>query len=66
MPKKKLIINRHHISYDPEVVVKIWKGEHMLITRMGWRKNISKGFIRCLKKWIKENECNAKDLDLCE
>jgi len=29
---KKQVIQNHHISYDPEITVKIYKGEHWAIT----------------------------------
>ena len=69
MGTKRPTIQRHHITYGglkdqpPELVVKIYKGEHMLITKLGWRTNISRGFIKALKKWIEENEEDAIDLD---
>jgi hypothetical protein len=64
---KAPIINRHHIIYpsdkQAEVVVAIYKGEHFLISRLSWRKNISKGFIKALRVWIALNEDRAKDLE---
>ncbi len=63
MPKKQLI-QKHHISYDPEVVVKLYKGEHWAITVLNRRnKNMSKGFLRCLKEYIQAHEQDAIDLD---
>jgi len=62
--KKKSIINKHHISYDPEIVVKIWKGEHQILTRLSWTKRApSKAFVIEIKKWLKENQHKAIDLD---
>lgn len=62
MPKR--VIQQHHISYDPDVSVHIYKGEHMLLTKMQWfcKKNVSRGFITALKVFIAENEYRAKDL----
>jgi len=57
-------INTHHISYDPEITVKIFSGEHELITKM-YRystKTVSKGFLRCLRRFIKENKDKAVKL----
>lgn len=62
MAKKKAIIQKHHISYDPEVVVKIYKGEHWICTQLQRRKKISKGFLKALCKWIQENKRSAVDL----
>jgi hypothetical protein len=59
---KKPVIQRHHISYEPEVVVPIYKGEHLWITRLWWRKHISKGFIKCVKHWLALNEDKGEDL----
>ena len=67
MKKQKVVIQRHHIQYADEkgrqddIVVPLYKGEHMIITRMQWRKKISKGFIKALKHWILVNEDNAVD-----
>ena len=69
MPKKKLITQKHHIIYESEAhkqkeeVVKIYKGEHWLVTQMNRRKNISKGFIKHLKVWLALNEDRAKELE---
>ena len=68
--KKQQVIQNHHISYqntetgDPEITVKIYKGEHWAITILNRRsKNMSKGFLRCLQKYIDEHEEDAVDLD---
>ena len=61
---KKQIIQNHHISYDPEIVVKIYKGEHWAITILNRRKkNMSKGFLRCLQEYIDTHKELAVDLD---
>jgi len=61
---KKQVIQGHHISYEPEVIVKIYQGEHWAITQLNRRtKNISKGFLRCLQTFINEKEEIAIDLD---
>jgi len=58
------VIQCHHITYEPERTVMIYKGEHMILTRLQWqKKNISKGFITALKLWIKENKDKAVELD---
>lgn len=69
MASKKLIIQRHHIIYgneehkQKEEIVKIYKGEHWIITQLHRRKNISKGLIKDLKVWIALNEDKAKELE---
>jgi len=60
----KQIIQTHHISYDPEITTKIYKGEHWAITILNRRKkNMSKGFLKCLQQYIKEHQDHAIDLD---
>lgn len=61
---RKRAIQQHHISYDPEFTVTIYKGEHMLLTKMQWysKKTVSQGFITALKIFIAENEHRAKPL----
>ena len=66
---KKQVIQKHHISYKDEprgeVTVNIYKGEHWAITVLNRRKkNMSKGFLICLKEYIKLHEEHAVDLDL--
>lgn len=60
--KRRPVIQPHHISYEPEVVVKVYKGEHMLLTKLGWRKRISKGFIQALEDWLTKHKAKAEDL----
>jgi len=58
------IIQRHHVSYKPEVIVKIYKGEHEVLTKTERysKKTLSAGFIRAMKSWIALNEHRAKEL----
>ena len=56
-------IVRHHITYEPEWKVAIYDGEHMILTRIQWRKRVSRGFITALKHWINHNAHEAVDLD---
>jgi len=62
--KKERITNRHHISYNPEIVVVIYRGEHEILTKIERysKKTLSAGFIRALKSWIALNEHRAKEL----
>jgi len=59
---KLKVMQKHHICYNPEITVIIYKGEHWAITQLQRRKYISKGFISAIKYWIRQNECNAIDL----
>lgn len=58
-------IQKHHISYDPPETVTVFQGEHYILTLIDRyeRKSVSKGFIKALKLWIKNNEWRAIDLD---
>ena len=58
-------IQKHHISYDPPETVTVFQGEHYILTLIDRyeRKTVSKGFIKALKLWIKNNERRAIDLD---
>jgi len=60
----KAIIQTHHISYDPEVAVRLRKCEHLLLTRLQWycKKQVSRGFITALKVFIALNEDGAKEV----
>jgi hypothetical protein len=57
-------IQEHHITYSPEKTVKVFKGEHELITKMNRysKRTVSKGFLRCLRLFIKENRDRAVKL----
>ena len=57
------MIQKHHISYDPEVTVDLHKGEHWVLTQLQRRKKISKGFVKALKVWIAIHETDAKDVE---
>ena len=53
------VVQRHHIQYEnPEITVDIFKGEHELITKMYRysQRTVSKGFLRCLRRFIKEHK----------
>jgi hypothetical protein len=60
---RKVIIQDHHVSYNPEVKVRVYKGEHMILTRLSWRKKISMGFIKALEFWINEKRLEAVELN---
>jgi len=62
--KKRIIVQEHHLSYDPPRVVYIRKGEHKILTLMQWylKSSVSKGFLTALRRFIKENAGRAEDL----
>jgi len=59
-------VQTHHVSYDPEVTVRLYKGEHEIMTKLNWyeRKTVSAGFVRALKAWIALNEHRAEELEV--
>jgi len=59
------VIHKHHFSYDPEIVIKVYAGEHQILTLINRysKKTVSKGFIRNLKAWIALNEDRAEELE---
>ena len=59
---KKKIIQKHHISYDPEIAVYMSRGEHWLMTQLNRYKHISTGFVIALRVWLALNEHNAKEI----
>jgi len=60
--KKKKTVQSHHISYDPEEQVTMYKGEHWIITQMNRRKYHSKGFVIALKVFLALHEDQAVHL----
>lgn len=64
-PRRRSSIQEHHISYDPEVTVIVYKGEHAVLTRLGWycsKRRPSKGFVKALKLWLAKHEHRAVEL----
>lgn len=59
---RKTVIQQHHVSYDPPVVVTVTRGEHYLLTQLNRHKHIGKGFITALDWWIAENRSKAEEL----
>lgn len=55
MPKKP-VIQEHHITYNPERTVFIYKGEHYILTLLQWRRYISQGMIEALKQFVLDYE----------
>ena len=58
----KTVVQNHHISYQPEVIVKIFKGEHWILSQIQRRRRFSKGFVKALKMKIAEIEQDAVKL----
>jgi len=57
--KRGYCVQTHHLSYKPERTVKIFRQEHFWLTRMGWAKQTSKGFLTALREFAKENKDKA-------
>ena len=66
--KSKLITQKHHLIYknekhkQEEVVGKIYKGEHWILTQLQRRRNISKDFLKSFHLWELLNGERAVDL----
>jgi len=60
----KRVIQTHHLGRDPEITVRITKGEHNVLTKINWytKKFVSKGFVKALKHWLALNEDRAEDV----
>ena len=55
MPKKikPEVWQKHHICYEPEVVVRVTRAEHFFITRLSWFKELSAGCKKAIKEVLK-------------
>ena len=64
MKKHGRVINNHHISYKPEIIVPIFASEHQSLNKQKQisKKTVSKGYITCLKIFIALNEGRAVEL----
>ena len=64
--KKKQIIQKHHISYNPEWVVEVYLKEHNVLDgRMGMNRwtSVSAGFLVALKVFVARWEGKATELE---
>jgi len=59
---QKTVIQHHHITYNPEWTVPVFKGEHFILGQMNWRKKTSQGFITALKEYIRIKEASTVNL----
>jgi hypothetical protein len=67
---KQRVNQGHHLIYpskehpEQEVIVKITKGEHAIMSRISWytKSFVSKGFIKALKHWIVLNQDRAQEI----
>jgi len=60
----KNVVQCHHVSYDPEVIVRVRKCEHLLLTRLQWycKRQVSKGFLTALEVFVALNRDRAKEV----
>jgi hypothetical protein len=58
-------VHKHHFSYDPEIIIKVYAGEHQILTLINRysKRTVSRGFIRNLKAWIALNEYRAEEIE---
>jgi len=65
MEKRLKKVQRHHITYDPEVIVPIFQGEHWTLSLIQRRKHVSRGFILSLEHELERlKKGTVYDLDL--
>ena len=58
------VVQPHHITYDPEWIVPVFKGEHFSITKMLRRKRVSQGFLVVLADYIEKHKQMAEAVAL--
>ena len=62
--KRRHIVQRHHLSYDPEIVFRMWSEEHYYISLLDrFKPPFSLGFIKSLRFFLLKNDHRAVDLD---
>ena len=49
MTRDRTVWQRHHITYEPEWVVHVTKGEHIALTWLQRLKSVSPGFLTALQ-----------------
>lgn len=47
--KKRDCLQRHHIQYEPEVVVTVRRSEHFFITRLSYFKELTAGAKKAIR-----------------
>ncbi len=57
--KRGQCIQTHHLSYEPEITVKVFRKEHWVFTMLDRFNPISEGLIKGLRYWVKENKDRA-------
>lgn len=70
--KRRFVVQRHHLEYQPGLdfkdkvgeVVRIYQSEHWVITQLQRRKIVSTGLLRSLKHWINQVEKELIEVDL--
>jgi hypothetical protein len=60
--RRRSAICVHHITYNPPWTVKVWTGEHWILTHLQWRKRFSKGFFIALENFIIQNKSKGVEL----
>jgi hypothetical protein len=56
------VVQPHHITYKPEWIVPIFKGEHFSITTILRRKRVSQGFLIALADFVEKHKGQAEVL----
>jgi len=56
------VIQEHHIEYTPPWTVKVFKGEHWVLTQLQRRRKVSIGFLISLQHWIESMKDYAVEI----
>ena len=72
--KRRYVVQRHHLDFQPGLkfkekkgeIVRIYQSEHWVITQLQRRTLISKGLLKSLRYWIEqvENDPTIELIDL--
>lgn len=54
--KHRNAIQKHHITYNPERIVKIYQKEHFVLTVLNRLNPVSKGLFASLRYFVKMNK----------
>ena len=57
--KKTGLPQNHHLSYDPEIIVRVFRKEHWVFTMLDRFNPISEGLIKGLRYWVRKNKNRA-------
>jgi hypothetical protein len=60
--RSRPVVQEHHITYTPEWTVKLYQGEHWVVTQMQRRRHWSRGAITAMRYILEQADKVAVDL----